>query len=130
MYSIWVDTSHAVVEVTLGGMMTVEETNAYIIELKRQLVLNRMRTYAMVIDVSACTIQPQDVIEAMRGHMASMPKARALAVVTGSSLARMQVRRLFTQPYARITSTRDDGRSWARSGIEPPISLPALAARA
>ena len=127
MYTITVDADHEVVEVVLGGLMSVEETAAYIADLKRQLMLHRLRSYAMVIDVSACTIQTQDMIEAMRGHMAGMPKARALAVVTGSSLARMQVRRLFTQPYARITATFEDGRAWVVSGTEPPTDLPALA---
>ena len=64
--------------------------------------LNKLTDYAMVIDVRDCPIQQQGVIKAMGEHMARMPKARAIAIVTGRSLAKMQVRRLFTQPYARI----------------------------
>ncbi len=48
-----------------------------------------------------------------------MPKAAALAIVTGSSLARMQIKRLFTQPYARIVNTVEEGRAWVLSGTEP-----------
>ena len=51
--------------------------------------------------------------------MATMPKAKALAVVTGDLLARMEVRRLFTQPYARITATVAEGRAWVIDGTEP-----------
>ncbi|SEM42634.1 hypothetical protein SAMN05192583_0160 [Sphingomonas gellani] len=128
MYRIAVDTVHAVVEVTLSGMMTVEEGAAYINDLRRALVVNRLRYgYAMVIDVSECPIQQQDIIQTMRAHMAEMPKARALAIVTGSSLARMQVRRLFTQSYARIAASIDEGRAWVINGVEPLVDRPVVA---
>lgn len=57
----------------------------------------------------------------MRAHMATMPKANALAIVVGSSAARMQVRRLFIQPYARIVATVEDGRDWVIFGTEPSV---------
>jgi hypothetical protein len=101
-------------------MMTVEEVASYIAELQRQFIVHRLRNYVMIIDVSACPIQAQDVVTAMGKHMVAMPKARAIAVVTGSSLARMQVRRLFTQPYARITRSVEDARKWVLESIEPP----------
>lgn len=119
MYSIQIDKAHSVIEVKLGGLMSLEEVAAYIAELKRAILSDGLNSYAMVIDVSDCPIQSQDMIKAMGEHMATMPKARALAVVTGSSLARMQIRRLFTQSYARIVATVDDGRAWTIAGIEP-----------
>lgn len=120
MYTIAVEERHALIEVTLGGMMELDEVAAYIDDLRRAIIGARLGSgYAMVIDVSACPIQSQDMIGAMGRHMATMPKARALAVVTGSSLARMQVRRLFTQPYARVTATRAEGRAWVLDGAEP-----------
>lgn len=121
MYDIQVDREHSLIEATLGGMMTTEEVAAYIADLKRSFVLNKMHGYSMVIDVTGCPIQQQDMIQAMGAHMATMPKARSLAVVVGGSLARMQVRRLFTQPYARIVATVEEGRAWVLSGTEPSI---------
>ena len=120
MYSIEVDTQASLVEVTLGGIMCVDEVGAYIADLRRTFIAHKLRSYAMLIDVTGCTIQSQDMIVSMAEHMAAMPKARAIAIVTGSSLARMQVRRLFTQDYARIVATPADGRAWVVSGIEPP----------
>lgn len=120
MYTIDIDAAHGLVEVTLGGMMSVEETARYIADLRHAIVVNRVGSgYAMVIDVSACPIQSQDMIGAMGRHMAAMPKARALAIVCGGSLCRMQVRRLFQQSYARITATREEGRAWVLNGTEP-----------
>ena len=121
MYDTQVDRARGVVEATLSGMMTIDEVAAYIADLKRAFVVHRLRSYSMVIDVTRCPIQQQDMIRAMGAHMATMPKADALAIVVGSSLARMQVRRLFTQPYARIVATVDEGRAWVVSGTEPTI---------
>ncbi|WP_267397157.1 MULTISPECIES: STAS/SEC14 domain-containing protein [unclassified Sphingomonas] len=120
MYRIAVDRRRGLVEVTLGGLLSVEETTTYINDLRRAFVVNKLRApYSMVVDVSACNIQAQDMIKAMGEHMVSMPKATAIAIVTGSSLARMQIRRLFTQPYARIVSTQEEAHAWIHSGVEP-----------
>lgn len=119
MYSIRIDKPNGLVSVALTGMMGLAEVAAYIADLKRQFIANGLREYAMVIDVSDMPIQAQDTIVAMGQHMATMPKARALAVVTGRSLARMQVRRLFTQPYCRITSSVSEGVAWVLRGTEP-----------
>jgi hypothetical protein len=119
MYRIEVDAANGVVEATLGGLMSTQEVAAYIGELRSTIASCRLDSYAMVIDVSDCPIQLQEMIKSMGAHMATMPKARALAIVTGSSLARMQIKRLFTQPYARIVSTIEEGRAWVLSGTEP-----------
>lgn len=58
-------------------------------------------------------------MEAMGRRMASMPRARAVAIVSLSQLARLQIRRLFTQAYARCVSSVEEGRKWIVDGIEP-----------
>jgi hypothetical protein len=119
MYQIDVDGPSSVINVKLGGMMSVEEVAGYVAELYRICVSQRLTDYAMVIDVRDCPIQQQGVIKAMGEHMARMPKARAIAIVTGRSLAKMQVRRLFTQPYARIVDDVEQGRAWVMRREEP-----------
>jgi len=120
MHSITVDSAHRLIEVVLAGTLTVAETDAYMTDLRSTMLRHGLRRdFAMVIDVGGCTIQTQDMIRAMGEHMATMPKARALAVVTESQLARLQVRRLFTQSYARVVSTREEGRAWVIDGREP-----------
>lgn len=128
MYDIKVDPRVELIDVKLGGMMTVAEVDAYICDLKAAFIRYRLRSFAMIIDVTACPIQQQDMLRAMGEHMRSMPKSRAIAIVTGSSLARMQVRRLFTQPYARIVATSVEGYAWAIDGIEPETTAPAARA--
>lgn len=119
MYKIAIDRPRNLVEVALGGLMTVQEVAEYIADLQRQFIANHMRSYVMIIDVSQAPIQSQDMIRAMGQHMGAMPKARAIAVVTGSSLARMQIKRLFTQSYSRIVTTIEEGRAWVLAGEEP-----------
>jgi hypothetical protein len=121
VYHIEVDRGAGVISAKLAGMMTQAEVALYIADLKRAFVANHLHAYAMVIDVSECPIQLQDIIQTMGMHMATMPKARSLAIVTGSSLARMQIRRLFKQPYARIVATVEEGRAWVYEGVEPTI---------
>lgn len=62
MYDIHVDHRHSVIEATLSGMMALDEVTAYIVDLKQAFVGNRLRSYAMVIDVSDCPIQRQDMV--------------------------------------------------------------------
>jgi hypothetical protein len=119
MYSIRTDQRNNIIHVKLSGLMCVFEVSHYIGDLQVEFTRHNLRDYAMVIDVTECPIQSQDMIRSMRYHMVSMPKARALAIVTGSSLARIQVRKLFTQPYARTVGTIDAGIAWVLNGIEP-----------
>ena len=128
MFSIEVDAPKGLVEVTLAGLLEPSEAADYIARIRNAFVVHRLRSpYTMVIDVSACPIQPQVTIAAMREHMGEMPKAQALAIVAGASLARMQIRRLFTQPYARVVATRAEAHAWVLSGVEPinPLVAPA-----
>jgi len=118
MYRITARPESNLIEIELGGLMTTDEVAAYIAELRRAFAAGRFRAgYLILIDVDACTIQSQEMIAAMREHMGTMPKARRIAMVTGSSLARMQVRRLMTQSYARIFENGEAAREWL---LSPP----------
>lgn len=122
MYRITINKRMDLVEVELGGMMSLEEVATYMAELRRQFVLHQLRSYRIIIDVTEMPIQSQDMIRVMGQHMADMPKAYAIAVVTGKSLARMQIKRLFTQTYARITATVAEGRAWVLEGVDPVMA--------
>lgn len=121
MYDIAIDDRLGLVHVTLSGMMSIAEVDGYIAELKKAFVRHRLREWSFLLDITNCPIQQQDMLLVMGKHMATMPKARSIGIVTGSSLARMQVRRLFTQPYARITASIEDARAWVVAGTEPPV---------
>lgn len=107
------------VEVRLSGSISPDQVMEGIAAFKRELALSGLRRYGLVLDVTDSPIQSQEMVRVMGEQMVVMPKAQALAIVTVSSLAKMQIRRLFTQPYARIVPTIEDGRAWVLHGTEP-----------
>ena len=66
-----------------------------------------------MIDISACKIQSQDVVEAFRTILDDPRyRSRKLAVVVGSSLARMQMRRVLQRDVTAYVETRAEARAW------------------
>lgn len=122
MYGIHVNASSNLIEIEFKGLLAPDEAAAYIAAVRHAMVTRGLKAgYRMLIVISDCPIQPQDTIKVLAEHIEAMPKASRIAVVTGSSLAKMQMRRLFKQPYARIVSDEVDGRAWVLSGVEPIV---------
>lgn len=120
MYQITIADADRLVLVRLGGMMSIEEVDRYMAELGGAMVAHRLTSdYRLIIDVTDCPVQTQAMIDRMRTHMSAAPRAASIAVVTGSSLAKMQIRRLFQQPYARIVHSLAEARTWVLQGVEP-----------
>ena len=68
--------------------------------------------YVMLIDTRDCSLQSQEVVGIFGDHIAGFPKATRIALVNGSSLARMQLRRLLPRDYARFFDEPDAARDW------------------
>jgi len=132
MYHITFVASRQLISVKLTGLFSAGEVERYVADLRDRFLRHRFKAgYLMLIDTSECTIQPQDVLLALQEHMASFPKASRIAVVTGSSLARMQVRRVMHQPYLRIVATAREGHQWlfaSEDAAEPAVSAGASSA--
>jgi hypothetical protein len=117
MYQITFTPSQQLISVKLGGLFGTVEIGHYIKDLRHEFLQHRYKAgYLMLIDTTDCAIQPQEVLGALQEHMATFPKAGRIAVVTGSSLARMQVRRVMKQPYMRIVDTSAAGMKWLLTG--------------
>ncbi|WP_294264411.1 hypothetical protein [uncultured Sphingomonas sp.] len=124
MYKIVVDRTHSLVKLDMEGMLSPVEADRLVADLIARITAERMSSYALIIDVSRCPVQAQDMIAAMRGHLGGMKNARAVAVVAGSMLVRLQLQRIFDQPFTRITNSYDEARAWVLSGQEPRRPLP------
>ena len=107
------------IEVRLMGLMSRAGIAACAGDMRQAVIAFCLREYAMIVDLTDRPIQPHTNIAAMVENMAKMPRARAIAIVMGSSPVRIQARRLFAQRHARITDTLAKGRVWALEGTEP-----------
>lgn len=124
MYKITVDRGHALVKIEMRAMLDVADSARLVSELIAQITEARLESYALILDISQCPVQSQEMIAAMGQHLTLMKRVRAIAIVTGTMLARLQVRRIFSQPFTRFTSTYDEALRWVLSGAEPGAPSP------
>lgn len=68
--------------------------------------------YLLRMDMSQSAVQPQDAIAMFRTHFEGFPRARRIAVVTASAIARLQVKREMTQSYLQIFDRADTAFAW------------------
>lgn len=125
MYKITVDRGHALVRIEMDAMLDVADSARLVSDLIAQITNARLESYALILDVSQCPVQSQEMIAAMGQHLTQMKRVRAIGIVTGTMLARVQVRRIFSQPFTRFTSTYEEALRWVLSGTEPGAASPA-----
>ena len=113
MYKITVLRSRNLVESKLSGAFTPAEVLAYEAALVTHFTDGALQPgYVMLIDVSDAVIQSQETIELFIRHVDRMPKASRIAVLVGTSVIRMQVRRVLQQPYLRWFKERAAALEW------------------
>lgn len=114
-YAVTIEPHRKLLRVKLGGFFGVSDVEALETEKRAALVrLNCGRNqHFTLVDVSDCKLQPQDVFGAFQAAIAD-PRhmARRIAFVTGSSLARMQVRRMLRRDDADIFDSVAAAEAW------------------
>ncbi|WP_242122748.1 STAS/SEC14 domain-containing protein [Sphingobium sp. Sx8-8] len=68
--------------------------------------------YLLRMDMSDSAVQTREALDSFARNLGDFPKARRIAIVTPSVIARMQVRRIMTQPYLRIFDLPDPALRW------------------
>lgn len=122
MYKITVDRGHALIKIEMRAMLDVTDSARLVSELIGQITAAGFESYALILDISQCPVQSQEMIAAMGQHLTRMKRARAIAIVTGTMLARLQVRRIFSQPFTRFTATYEEALRWVLAGGEPNVA--------
>ena len=85
----------------------------YARELKAHFVRQGFRPgYKLRIDMRLSAIQTQQALPVFAEHFADFPKASRIAIVTPSTLASLQVKRVMTQPYLRVFKRAEDSMAW------------------
>lgn len=114
MYSIQSDARRRLVTIKIVGLLTSEEV-AQLYHEEHRLILEmgcRVGEHLALVDLTECKIQLQDVAAAFQKQITSSGRAKRLAMFTGSSLARMQARRLMQRADADLFSTREEAEAW------------------
>lgn len=117
-FEIAIEPLKKLLRVTLTGFLSVDNIGQYV--AAKNAALARLgaapNQHVTLCDVSKCLIQSQDValeFQKMIGDPRYM--SRRIAFVTGSSLARMQVRRLLTRSGGSCFDTVREAETWLLS---------------
>jgi hypothetical protein len=95
------------------GIFTDQAVAEYARLLKRQFIEEGFQPgYLLRMDMSGSAVQTQDAVESFGRNLGDFPLARRIAIVTPSIIARMQVRRVMTQPYLRIFDLAGPALAW------------------
>jgi hypothetical protein len=114
-YSISVDRLAAFVRIKLGGFFALEDVQDFAVAQRRayEALASAMGRHVTLCDVSDCKIQPQEVVEAFRGLLTDRTLMSArLAFVTGTSPAKMQIRRLIARDTCRFFEDTLSAERW------------------
>ena len=104
-------------DVAWTGLMTEAAAHAYVEELTGRFVREGFRTgYRLRMDFSRVAVQPQEAVLTINSRFRSFPRASRIAIVTRSSITRLQVRRLMPQPYLSIFDTAEAALAWLVQG--------------
>lgn len=119
-HEIAIDVERRFIAVRITGLLEVADVHAYVAELKERYAGKiGAGPYVMLIDISRCALQSQAVIDAFRTHIAAFPKARRIAIVSGSATARMQMQQLLARDYLRYFDGYREASAWLLADPEP-----------
>ncbi|MDO6414880.1 hypothetical protein Q4F19_10855 [Sphingomonas sp. BIUV-7] len=104
---------------TLSGFFGLGQVAAYAQEAERLIRRPSISFggYRMVIDLTDCAVQSQEVIAAFSQHVAGVPRADRLAVVAGSPIIRQQIRRIIGRPEIAIFEHLPDAMAWLNGAV-------------
>ena len=119
MYKIVVDRTHTLIRLDVTGMLTADSVERLAGDMTARVMEAQLERYGLIIDVSQSPVQAPDTIAAIAGHLPAMTRARAVAIVTGPMLARLQLRRIFDPSFTRFVATHGEALDWLLSAKEP-----------
>jgi len=113
-------------DIKWSGTFTDEGIAEYARILKQQFVDEGFQPgYLLRMDMSDSAVQTQEAVESFGRNLGDFPRASRIAIVTPSVIARMQVRRVMTQPYLRIFPLPEPALAWLlerrSDGIGSPL---------
>lgn len=115
MYEITTEPHRKLVDLKLIGKLTREQV-AQLYRDEHRAILEmgcRPGDHLCIVDLTACSLQLQEVAQAFQSEIKSHGGARRLAIFTGAALARMQARRIARERAdVAISETRHEVEAW------------------
>jgi hypothetical protein len=120
MYNITVDRPRRIVCVSMSGFFSEDEVSAFARDEQAAAASLRCPSgqFGLLLDAGGGVTQSQDVIGAFQALMVDLPlKAGRIAIVSGSALLKLQLRRIMTSERTGVFDTIDDARTWIEQGL-------------
>lgn len=120
-FDIAIEPRRKLLRVALAGFLSLDDVAEYLVV--KNAALARLgagpNQHVTLCDVSASLIQSQEVALAFQATL-SDPRymSRRIAFVTGSSLARMQLRRLVNRPGSACFETIAEAEEWLYRNVD------------
>jgi hypothetical protein len=115
VFTITTDEARKLMTVTMSGFLTPEDATSCAAQVQISAAAIGWRTgeFLLLVDSLESSVQSQSVIEAFQaGIAASSLRARKIAVLSTSSLARMQTKRIVTGKVAGMFENRAEAEQW------------------
>lgn len=114
-FSIVIEPERCLLHIIMGGFFGDEDVSEFRNDLTENLYRLgcRANDHVTLCDVSAMKIQTQDMVGVFSNVVGDpVFRSRKLAFVTGSTLARMQTRRLTNREGVAYFTDADEARTW------------------
>ena len=118
MYTVVPDPIHPLVRIHLSGFFDSAEVAVFWREEQdvARAAFARHGLYDLLIETPGGGPQGQEVLDAFRRIVTESPvKARRIAIVSGSTLLRMQIRRVFVSDTFQVFATTAEAEAWLTS---------------
>jgi hypothetical protein len=122
MYSIRFDHDRNLLDIEWHGLFTRESAAAYAQDLYGRFAREGFAPgYRLRIDMRHSGAQPQSTLIGFEQGFTGFPRASRIAIVAASTVLRMQVKRVMTQPYMRVFAEADPALAWLLEEQEAPL---------
>jgi hypothetical protein len=113
MYSIAFRHDLNLLDVAWTGLMTEAAARAYVEEGRARFRQSGFKAgYRFRLDLTPVHVHPPASVERIMTGLSDIPRASRIAVVTTSTITRLQIRRLLPRPYMSFFDTPEAGLTW------------------
>lgn len=119
MFDITTDPAHKLIRATLRGFFNPATVAQFgqAVQMASAGMGCRSGEHLLLADTTQCTLQSQDVVGAFQSLITDAPlKSKRIAIITGGSLSRMQVRRILVRDQAMMFDNAADAEHWVLTG--------------